>query len=95
MRIHVVAGVTTLSISDACKQWSGEVPTMVLIWNDLSTRSNCFLPSSPLKEAVQVVVEVVSRRLIILIFAGRNRIIVICRELPRTIDAGSVRRPTA
>src|ERR1039458_4521674 len=35
------------------------------------------------------------RRLITLIFAGRNRIIVIRRELPRTIGAGSVRRPTA
>ena len=35
------------------------------------------------------------RRLITLIFAGRNRIIVIRRELPRTSDAGSVRRPTA
>ena len=30
-----------------------------------------------------------SRRLITLIFAGRNRIIVIRRELPRTRDAGS------
>ena len=29
------------------------------------------------------------RRLITLIFAGRNRIIVIRRELPRTEDAGS------
>ena len=36
-----------------------------------------------------------SRRLITLIFAGRYRIIVIRRELPRTISAGSVRRPTA
>ena len=35
------------------------------------------------------------RRLITLIFAGRNRIIVIRRELPRTNGAGSVRRPTA
>jgi hexulose-6-phosphate isomerase len=33
--------------------------------------------------------------LITLIFAGRNRIIVIRRELPRTSGAGSVRRPTA
>src|ERR1035438_3713313 len=36
-----------------------------------------------------------SRRLITLIFAGRNRIIVIRRELPRTSDAGSARRPSA
>jgi para-nitrobenzyl esterase len=36
-----------------------------------------------------------ARRLITLIFAGRHRIIVIRRELPRTINAGSVRRPTA
>jgi hypothetical protein len=32
-----------------------------------------------------------SRRLITLIFAGRNRIIVIRRELPRTKDAGRAR----
>src|SRR3989442_14451965 len=36
-----------------------------------------------------------SRRLITLIFAGRDRIIVIRRELPRTNDADSARRPTA
>ena len=36
-----------------------------------------------------------SRRLITLIFVGRNRIIVIRRELPRTNDADSARRPTA
>ena len=36
-----------------------------------------------------------SRRLITLIFAGRSRIIVIRRELPRTRDAGSVGRRTA
>src|SRR5580692_507985 len=34
-----------------------------------------------------------SRRLITLIFAGRNRIIVIRRELPRTKSAGWARRP--
>ena len=36
-----------------------------------------------------------SRRLITLIFAGRNRIIVIRRELPRTKSAGRARRPAA
>src|SRR5580658_8487787 len=35
-----------------------------------------------------------SRRLITLIFAGRNRIIVIRRELPRTKSAGWARRAT-
>ena len=33
------------------------------------------------------------RRLITLIFAGRNRTVMIRRELPRTRDAGWVRRP--
>ena len=36
-----------------------------------------------------------SRRLITLIFAGRNRIIVIRRELPRTKRAGRAARPAA
>ena len=36
-----------------------------------------------------------SRRLITLIFAGRNRTIMIRRELPRTTGAGRARRPAA
>ena len=36
-----------------------------------------------------------SRRLITLIFAGRNRIIVIRRELPRTKGAGRARKLAA
>src|ERR1700687_4236552 len=68
----------------------------VLIWNDPSTRATVFLLFSfPSWEAVGVAVEEFSRRLITLIFAGRSRIIVIRRELPRTRRAGSVRRPTA
>ena len=34
-----------------------------------------------------------TRRLITLIFAGRNRMVMIRRELPRTKRAGWVRRP--
>ena len=42
----------------------------------------------PPEEVVQVAVEEALRRLITQIFAGRCRIIVIRRELPRTICAG-------
>jgi hypothetical protein len=58
-----------------------------LIWNDLSTTGNGFSFVSP-EEVVQVAVEEALRRLITQIFAGRCRIIVIRRELPRTICAG-------
>ena len=58
-------GVTALwvaapLVSNADKQRGCAVPTMVLIWNDLLTTSNCFsLPSFPFQEAAQVVAEVV------------------------------------
>jgi hypothetical protein len=46
LQIHFVI-VTTLSASDANKQRGCKMPTMVLIWNDLSTTSNfLFLFSS-------------------------------------------------
>ena len=38
-------------------------------------------------------VEELARRLITLIFAGRNRMVMIRRELPRTSCAGWVRKP--
>jgi RNA-directed DNA polymerase len=69
----------------------------LLIWNDLSSTKNYFLSVSFLLPRRQRKSRSrrLSRRLITLIFAGRNRIIVIRRELPRTKGAGSVRRPTA
>ncbi len=69
--------------------------TIVLIWNDLSTTSNCFFfLLCPFGRQRRSWSRWFSRRLITLIFAGRNRIIVIRRELPRTNDVGSVRRPS-
>src|SRR6516162_8918724 len=73
-----------------------------LIWNDLvkylfvfsSSLFSFFFPSFRRRQRKSRSRRLL-RRLITLIFAGRNRIIVIRRELPRTSGAGSVRRPTA
>jgi hypothetical protein len=64
-----------------------------LIWNDQSS-TFLFFPLL-FKRQRKLRSRRLLRRLITLIFAGRNRIIVIRRELPRTSGAGSVRRPTA
>jgi hypothetical protein len=53
---------------------------------DGTLRSNLLLVH--LREAWQVPVRRLARRLITLIFAGRNRMVVIRRELPRTKSAG-------
>ena len=66
-----------------------------LIWNDRSTTIHCFFFWVSLRRQGESRSKQFSRRLITLIFAGRNRIIVIRRELPRTKRAGSARRPTA
>jgi hypothetical protein len=77
----------------------------VLIWND-RVKSACFVRSLhpfqvvPRKaeireDAALVAAETRSRRLITLIFAGRHRIVMIRRELPRTNCAGRARKPAA
>jgi hypothetical protein len=63
-----------------------------LIWNDLSSQLDI---SERFRKQHRRRSRRLSRRLITLIFADRNRIIVIRRELPRTNSAGSARRPTA
>ena len=55
----------------------------ILIWNDLSTNGFLFF----LRGQRELRSRRLLRRLITLIFAGRNRIIVIRRELPRTSSA--------
>src|SRR5215469_16218916 len=78
------------------------LPPQTLIWNDLVKYLFCFFffliffffPSFRRRQRKSRSRRLL-RRLITLIFAGRNRIIVIRRELPRTRCAGSVLRPTA
>ena len=58
--------------------------------------ANTFLLVSPerfVRTAVPMTAKEQTRRLITLIFAGRNRMLMIRRELPRTSGAGWVRRP--
>ena len=56
----------------------------LLIWNDLSIASDYLRVASDLGHATSVAIERLLRRLITLIYAGRDRMVVIRRELPRT-----------
>ncbi len=60
----------------------------LLIWNDLSIASDYLRVASDLGHATSVAIERLLRRLITLIYAGRDRMVVIRRELPRTKRAG-------
>src|ERR1700730_4632897 len=77
-----------------------------LIWNDLVKSAYFVRTLHPVAQAgsshrtaqigehaALVVAETRSRRLITLIFAGRHRIVMIRRELPRTKSAGRARKP--
>ena len=67
----------------------------LLIWNDLSNVLGYLRVASDSGHATAVTVERLLRRLITLIYAGRNRMVVIRRELPRTKRADPARRPAA
>ena len=56
----------------------------LLIWNDLSIVSNYLPVASDSGHVMSVAIERLLRRLITLIYAGRDRMVVIRRELPRT-----------
>ena len=60
----------------------------LLIWNDLSIASDYLRVASDSGHAMSVATERLLRRLITLIYAGRDRMVVIRRELPRTKCAG-------
>ena len=60
----------------------------LLIWNDLSNVSGYLRVTSDSGHATSVAIERLLRRLITLIYAGRDRMVVIRRELPRTKRAG-------
>ena len=67
----------------------------LLIWNDLSNVSGYLRVTSDSGHATSVAIERLLRRLITLIYADRNRMVVIRRELPRTKRADPARRPAA
>ena len=56
----------------------------LLIWNDLSNVLGYLRVVSDSGHATAVTIERLLRRLITLIYAGRDRMVVIRRELPRT-----------
>ena len=66
-----------------------------LIWNDLSNVSGYLRVTSDSGHGMTVTTERLLRRLITLIYAGRDRMVVIRRELPRTKRAGPACRPAA
>ena len=73
-----------------------QIPILgLLIWNDLSIASDYLRVASDLGHATSVAIDRLLRRLITLIYAGRNRMVVIRRELPRTKRADPARRPAA
>ena len=69
--------------------------TGLLIWNDLSNVLGYLRVASDSGHATAVTIERLLRRLITLIYAGRHRMVVIRRELPRTKRADPARRPAA
>ena len=79
--------------TDARPMWSLIIG--LLIWNDLSNVSGYLRVTSDSGHATSVAIERLLRRLITLIYAGRNRMVVIRRELPRTKRADPARRPAA
>ena len=74
---------------------SGWPEIRLLIWSNLSTPRFDGLKSRPFRfwAAGQMTAEELARRLITLIFVGRNRRDMIRRELPRTKCAGWLRKP--
>ena len=79
--------------TDARPKWSLIIG--LLIWNDLSNVSGYLRVTSDSGHATSVAIERLLRRLITLIYAGRHRMVVIRRELPRTKRADPARRPAA
>ena len=68
--------------TDARPLWS--LILGLLIWNDLSIVSDYLRVTSDSRHATSVAIERLLRRLITLIYAGRDRMVVIRRKLPRT-----------